>query len=75
MKLMKNKNMPEEKGIIPQEIKFDFGNSSGKLPGSVFEFTDNCEDLISAGLNWGDQAFADSYKINLRLAQPAVLPL
>ena len=51
MKLMKNKNMPEEKGIIPQEIKFDFGNSSGKLPGSVFEFTDNCEDLISAGLN------------------------
>jgi hypothetical protein len=42
---------------------------------SVFEFTDNSEELISAGLNWDDPAFADSYKINLWLVQPAVLPL
>ena len=42
---------------------------------SVFEFTHNSEELISAGLNWEGPAFADSYKINLWLVQPAVLPL
>jgi hypothetical protein len=57
--------MSEQKSIVP--IKLDFDNSSGKLPTSVFEFTDNSEELIAAGLNWRDQAFADSYKINLRL--------
>ena len=55
--------MSEQKSIVP--IKLDFDNSSGKLPTSVFECTDNSEELIAAGLNWGDQAFADSYKINL----------
>ena len=42
---------------------------------NIAEVSDNSEELISAGLNRDDPAFADSYKINLWLVQPAVLPL
>ena len=45
-----------------------------KLPTSVFEFIDNSEELIAAGMDWDHPLFPGLYKITLQPCQSPELP-
>lgn len=60
--------------IITPEAAKEKNENSKEVPTSIFEFSDNSQELIDQGITWDDPRFRDLYKISLSLSQSLELP-